>query len=292
MADNLIAGIVTYNPDMKRLKENIDAVYNQVVQLVIVDNSSLNIDSIISLGNEYNKVNLVCNNENLGIAMALNQEMEYAKKHGFEWMLSLDQDSICPENFCEQLMEFCDAEDNIAIVAPVIQDKNMGMVGHCPEGNYGFVRSCITSGAIVNVAAWEECGRYDESMYIDSVDIEFCYRVRKFGYKVLQTPKVLLIHEIGNGRCRRFLIWKVKIMGHTAFRKYYISRNNVYYPLKHKLFLFVIRGYFRNIRNIIFVLLYEDKKKSKLSSIFSGTVDGTLAGLCIDQHKPSSNKSR
>ena len=40
------AGIVTYNPDITRLVENINAIYNQVDNVIIVDNNSKNIAEI------------------------------------------------------------------------------------------------------------------------------------------------------------------------------------------------------------------------------------------------------
>ena len=43
---NIAGGIILYNPDLKRLKENITAVINQVELLFIVDNGSKNINLI------------------------------------------------------------------------------------------------------------------------------------------------------------------------------------------------------------------------------------------------------
>ena len=111
-------------------------------------------------------------------------------------------------------------------------------------------------------------------MFIDSVDFEFCYRVRQAGYQVIQVKEVRLLHEIGNCRKRRFLFWKVNVTSHSAFRKYYIARNNVYYPLKHKLWLLFFRGIFRNIGLCFTVLLYEEDKKNKLRAILDGWHDG------------------
>lgn len=37
-------------------------------------------------------------------------------------------------------------------------------------------------------------------MFIDSVDFEFCYRVRQAGYLVIQSRKLSLDHSIGKGK--------------------------------------------------------------------------------------------
>ena len=43
------AGVVTYNPEIKRLKENISSIQNQVTTVVIFDNGSNNVDNIQKL---------------------------------------------------------------------------------------------------------------------------------------------------------------------------------------------------------------------------------------------------
>ena len=34
-------------------------------------------------------------------------------------------------------------------------------------------------------------GGFDETMFIDFVDFDFCYRLKKEGYEILQTPSVI-----------------------------------------------------------------------------------------------------
>lgn len=268
MNDIITAGIVTFNPDLDRLKENVNAILPQVDKVIIFDNGSINQKSIEL---EYQNSAIIIKSErNVGIAAALNGLMKKSEELGATWMLSLDQDSVCPQNFCEQTRTYLYKEDNFGIVAPVIVDRNVGIVGHNPEKEYKSVRTCITSGAFTRIDVWNKIGGYDESMFIDSVDFEFCYRVRQAGYKVVQVRDVQLLHELGSSEKRRFLFWELDITGHSAFRKYYIARNNVYYPKKHHLWIRFIRGNYRNLKMIVIVLLYEDNKKEKIRSILSG----------------------
>lgn len=120
------------------------------------------------------------------------------------------------------------------------------------------------------LSAWKEIGGYDESMFIDSVDFEYCYRMRKYGYGVIQVRDVRLLHELGKSQRKRIVFWKIDVTGHPAFRKYYIARNNIYYPLKHRLWLRLIRGNLRNIGMLVVTLLYEDDKKNKIIAICRG----------------------
>ncbi|MBE5790337.1 MAG: glycosyltransferase family 2 protein [Clostridiales bacterium] len=269
--DRIYAGIISYNPDVDRLRKNIDSISQQVSAVVVFENGSTQQRYIVE---EFPSVLFLRADRNIGIAGALNQLLRWGKNNDYEWMISLDQDSVCPDGYVENMQRYLQVSMKIGIVAPVIIDRNIGIVGHRPQRQWEEVRTCITSGAFNSIEAWSAVSGYDESMFIDSVDFEYCYRLRKLGYKVIQIRKAQLLHEIGKSQKRRFLFWKVKVNGHCAFRKYYIARNNVYYPLKHKLWLRFLRGNFRNLWLLITVVLYEDDKSEKEKAIRQGWKDG------------------
>ena len=272
--DRIYAGIVTFNPDIERLKQNINAISIQVDQVVVFDNGSDNQEKV---ADAIPTVIIIKSNSNIGIAGALNRLIQWGAEKDYNWMISLDQDSICPENFVGNMTPYLSVEGHIGIAAPVIVDRNIGVVGHNPEKSWSEVRTCITSGSFNNIAAWRDIGGYDESMFIDSVDFEYCYRLRKSGYKVIQVSETQLSHELGESHKRRFAFWNVNVNGHSAFRKYYIARNNVYYPLKHRLWLHFVRGNLRNLWLLLVISLYEDDKKQKRSAVRKGWRDGVKA---------------
>ena len=277
----IYAGIVTFNPDIERLKENVCAICIQVPEVVIFDNGSSNFVDIQENIAVFNNVIMIHSNENIGIAAALNRLMQWGFENNYDWMLSLDQDSVCDASYVNKMKQYLDVEPLLGIVAPVIVDRNVGVVGHNPNKEYCHVNTCITSGAFSKIEYWKQIGEYDESMFIDSVDFEYCYRMRKNGYGVIQVKDVYLLHELGNSVKRRFLFWKIDVTGHSAFRKYYIARNNVYYPKKHHLWIHFIRGNYRNLKMIVIVLLYEDNKKEKIRSILSGWKNAFEKGKMI-----------
>ncbi|MHB8132373.1 MAG: glycosyltransferase, partial [Mobilitalea sp.] len=88
----IAAGIVLFNPNIDRLKKNIDAILPQVEVLYIIDNNSDNIDLIEKYLQNKNTIILQKNSENFGIAKALNQMCNLANLKGFDWILTLDQD--------------------------------------------------------------------------------------------------------------------------------------------------------------------------------------------------------
>lgn len=89
--EHVMAGIVLYNPDIDRLKENIKCILPQVDTLLLVENGSSDTSYINDLTN-INKILMVKNQKSMGIAYALNQILGYGYSHGFKWVLTLDQD--------------------------------------------------------------------------------------------------------------------------------------------------------------------------------------------------------
>lgn len=50
---DVCAGIITYHPDIVRLRENVNAVIDQVQEIFIVDNGSENLKEIEALIEDY-----------------------------------------------------------------------------------------------------------------------------------------------------------------------------------------------------------------------------------------------
>ena len=269
---DISAGIVLFNPDINRLKENISAVIVQCAHVYLVDNGSNNIDEVKKLLNQYNhsKVSVLCNMENQGIAKALNQLASEAQKGGFDWILTLDQDSVAPSNIIEEFEKYTN-NLNTGMLCPVICDRNKGVVVEAKD-NYKEIDECITSGSLLNIKAWRKIGGFDESMFIDGVDFDICYRLRKNGYKILCIQSVVLLHELGRIVYHRFIFWKVLVKNHSAFRKFYIARNTVY--LARKEHTNIIKAILQNVKLFLIVVCYEDDKWKKSKKILQGTIDG------------------
>ena len=269
---DISAGIVLFNPDINRLKENISAVIVQCTHIYLVDNGSNNIDEVKGLLNQYNqsKISILCNLENQGIAKALNQLTTAAQKGGFDWILTLDQDSVAPSNIVEEFEKYT-KNLNAGMLCPVICDRNKGVVIEAKD-RYKEIDECITSGSLLNITAWREIGGFDESMFIDGVDFDICYRLRKNGYKILCIQSVVLLHELGRIEYHRFLFWKVLVKNHSAFRKFYIARNTVY--LARKEHTNIIKAILQNVKLFLIAVCYEDDKWKKSKKILQGTIDG------------------
>lgn len=264
------AGIVLYNPNIIRLKNNIDSISKQVSCVYLQDNGSSNIKEIEELIKAWQNVKLINNPVNKGIAWALNSLCQYALEDQYEWILTLDQDSVCPENIMSVFSKYLNKAD---MLCPKIVDKNYGLLD---GGNLIIepVKECITSGCLLKLASWESIHGFDETMFIDGVDFEFCYRMNQAGMKIYRVNDIVLNHEIGNITVRKFLGFKVIVKNHSAFRKYYIAKNIIYMARKRNNILLIFKGVLQEIKLITIVVLYEDDKKNKLSRIIKGMYDG------------------
>lgn len=262
----MIAGIVAYNPDAKRLLENVLAIYNQVEEVVLVDNGS----SDLSYLNELSSIELtiIKNNDNLGIAKALNQILYYAYEYGYSWAITLDDDSVAPMGLVDEYKCYIN-NDEIGMIVPRILDRNFGMMDDEASeiSNTSFVEMAITSASCVKVSAWKNCKGFCDKLFIDSVDFDFCYRLKECGYKILKTHKVSLIHEVGHSTKVKFMGHEACVFNHSPLRYYYIVRNQAYIGIKHRKPLLWCWSI---IRLFLLVSLYEDNRKAKLSKMLLG----------------------
>ena len=116
--EKIYAGIVTFNPDIERLKENVCAICIQVPEVVIFDNGSSNFVDIQECISVFHNVILFRSDENIGIAAALNRLMQWGFDNKYDWMLSLDQDSVCDASYVNKMKQYLDVEPLLGIVAP------------------------------------------------------------------------------------------------------------------------------------------------------------------------------
>lgn len=273
--DKIAAGIVLYNPEKIRIKENIEAILPQVDLLVLVDNGSSNIKEIEFEFNQFNSIVWIKNRTNLGIAEALNQIVKLCELKKYNWVLTLDQDSVSPPNLVSKYKEYTSLP-NIGIMTPKIIDRNtIDRSELIKDGaEYEYVSKCITSASLINIQLCRNLDYFDVKMFIDLVDFEYCIRVRKAGYKILRANKVALIHQLGNLKVYNIFGKDINVTNHSVIRNYYHARNAVYYLKKHNDYVSSKDIYLRLCIKIIKILIFEKSKIPKLRAILSGVKTG------------------
>lgn len=284
MKDLIVAGIVLYNPDISRLTENINAIINQVDYVILADNGSDNRVLFPQALPDSDKIITIYSPENKGIAWALNRIFERALELEAAWVLTLDQDSVCPPDIVNDYRAYLASQGSrsegidepaeyIGILCPTIADKNAGVI----EGGHTDARPtrrCITSGALTSCRGWVAIHGFDEKMFIDGVDFDYCDRLWQAGYQVIRVGSIRLTHELGHMTTHHFLFSTVKVQNHSALRKYYIVRNRFYLSRKQGKPLAVLGSFCFVIKFSATILLFEQDKKSKIRAVLRGMRDG------------------
>jgi len=274
MLDKVLVGIVTFNPDIRRLKENIAAVNMQIKNVLIIDNGSKNFKEFKLLLPK--TITLLRYSSNMGIAKALCQIMDYAKRNNYIWVLTLDQDSVIESGLLDEYCKYAIRNEfqDVGMFSCLIRDRNFKEEKQEKQiENVIEITYCITSAAFTNVEKYYNTSGYDESFFIDAVDFDICYSLRECGYRVCRINFIGLYHEVGHGENRKFL-WKEIVVYHQKpFRIYYLARNTILMNRKHKKMFPKHLMMMKELALFIRILLYENEKSNKMKQFWNGIVD-------------------
>lgn len=190
--------------------------------------------------------------QNLGIAAALNRGIEYAGQLRLDLVFTFDQDSRYSVPLLEGLMEAFtrlrpSCPDGLA-VGPLPRHKDSGasylrrrdrlrlgtlaLFGSRPT--LLRVGELITSGLLSDMATYRRVGLYREDLFIDFVDYEWCWRLRRQGGCCAVGVQTCLPHLVGQGEVRFTLGMKRG----APQRLYYLFRNGLYLALSGKMPLY------------------------------------------------------
>jgi rhamnosyltransferase len=269
------AVVVLYFPDHD-VYDNIMSYHDQVDLVILVDNSDTPASSLVQLFSGDSRVISINNGTNLGIAVALNQGAREAQAHDCSFLLTMDQDSRANPGMVDILKDlfFSKYLDRLAIAAPF----HLTSIGTAPDTytpNYKECDSVWTSGNLLSLTVFEAAGSFEEKLFIDFVDHEYCLRLKRLGYRVIQSNRAVLHHVIGNNlRSINLLSKPIVISNHSPLRRYYIMRNRLWvaanYP-EFKRFIWIDRR--RIFAEIVTILLCEDRKIEKFRMMIAGLHD-------------------
>ena len=259
--DEVVGVVVTYNPDIELLSRNLGALTQQVSRVLLYDNASKNQDEIIELVKTFPNVKLFANAENLGLPINYNRAMKEANS---EWLLTMDQDSVLPNNYIECASKYFH-ENDIAIICPSESESDS------PDS---FVERCVSSGSLNRLSTLKALGGFDESMFIDMVDFDYCKTVTEHGYKIFRLNNCVMEHHVGQAKFVSVFGKQVMIFNHSPIRKYYYFRNSIYYARKHGLTFRGNRKYYEALLKGIILLCYEKETLRKIFMSLKGLIDG------------------
>lgn len=283
MKEKISAVIVLYNPNLKDLIKNLDLVLaNGCNDAYLINNSKYDIDL-----QEFHNVNIINLNKNIGIAAAQNIGMNLAFKNGAEYILQFDQDSIIhPEMIFRLLNSYKSLIDegiNVGLISPQTVDKDTNefdmprlFKGKIILSDHLFeVPMTLSSGTLISKSIYEKLGGMMDNLFIDLVDFEYCWRVRRLGFKVVLDKSAILYHKLGEGN--KSFLGLIKYGIPAPFRHYYAIRNSIflilYYPAP---FFWKISTSVKIMLKFMFYPFLLDNGYKRLIYMSRGFKDGVL----------------
>ena len=273
------AAVILYKPDSEITYRLIESVLPQVDVLCIIDNSPL--PTVLNISKD--KLHYHHFPSNIGIAAAHNIGLRDLSASGCEFGLLLDQDSQIDEDFVFRLSSLLVAskvnkQPLVAIGPRIICSFSEKTVKPRVQREIFVyedlvcVTQIISSGMMIDLSKLELVGFKDESLFIDGVDHEWCWRASTCDYMVAIAEKIEMVHRLGDARSKfAGVTYKVG----SPIRLYYQFRN---------ILLLTRRGYVPNYwktRNL-FVLpirffansLLQNQKRKRIKYMLCGLWDG------------------
>ena len=294
MQGEIAVGIVLFNPDNEdRVQKGLTSILKQVERVYIFDNSTKKHSITFPT-----KVIYITENENKGIAYALNRIVEKAEADGYTWVVTMDQDSVMPNGLIKAYEEHIH-DNTIGIICPQVIDSRRSYMEIKREPAEEFINYCITSASCTNLEGWKCVGGFDEWLFIDLVDNDFCKRIIASEYKILRLNNLVLDQEFGKiipkgERVQKFWNREAKTLHNDNFGKlgysksvspmrvYYTCRNILY--VNKKLKRYGKTGYKENYNCNGFVgflicfvfpsIFRSNKKITIVKNVLKGFVDG------------------
>lgn len=268
-SSGIAAVVVLYRPGPD-LADGILSYIDQVDVLYAVDNSETCDSDTANTLAALEKVIYLPNHDNLGVARGLNIGAQRALEDGYRLLLTMDQDSKAAPDMLTRMLDCLEGTENerIGIVAPF---HLTGAGRTPPDIECSDVMTPMTSGCLLNLAAYLEVGPFADELFIDFVDNEFCLRLRKHGWQVLRANRAMLVHNVGD--IRKF--GPFIATNHGPLRRYYKTRNRFHVFVKY---VFDFPGHclfdlVRLMKEIASIVLFETEKWSKLSMMWRGLKD-------------------
>ena len=225
----VLAVVIVYEPDMELLQNNINAFINDVDRLMIWDNTPGGTNH--KMFNEFGQDKFLFqgNGKNVGISKALNYALRYACKEGFDYLLTMDQDSVWHDFSAFKKAVIKKNEHEECICGPYAGID-------VPQGKSGFElnRWQITSGMLVKTNLLMTIGGYNEAFMVDCVDIELCLRAKANGYNSYYCYEGFLQQRYGTPSKTIFLGKERNYIYYSPFRVRGILRGHIFLNRKYK----------------------------------------------------------
>ncbi|WP_225767944.1 glycosyltransferase family 2 protein [Inquilinus sp. Marseille-Q2685] len=292
------AVVVLFHPTAEQIARAVE-LRRHCDDLVVVDNTPQPDNRLAILFEEHDITFINEMNKN-GIAGAHNRGLTIQFERGADAVALIDQDSVMPADYFPVMREICTTLGSQPFMAgprifeevaqqylPILESNGISLRQIDIDTNATTQRCAflIASGCMISRTAFAKLGPLDEKLFIDHVDIEYCFRARACDVPLYTTPALTLSHRLADLRRHKLGPFRMMTVNHPWYRRYYNARNAVHllfrygrrYPIVSMLNLLTLR-------EIFCVALLEDAKLAKLTGILMGIVDGLSGRLGPLEH--------
>ncbi len=245
--------IVNYNTEYltrQTLQSIYDRKYNIDYEVYVVDNSSAD-NSVKMIQNEFPQVKLIISERNLGFSKANNLALKQVKG---KYVLLLNSDTVLLDDCLEKCIKYIENNKEVGALGCKVLLEN-GVLDHaCKRGfptpkaslyymlkldklypksskfgkytlNYmsedeiNEVDAITGAFMMVRREVIAQVGTLDESFFMYGEDIDWCYRIKEVGWKIVYYPKAKIIHCKGGSSQKKR--WKLIYEFHKAMYLFY-----------------------------------------------------------------------
>ncbi len=264
----------------------------QVDKLILVDNGSgvktqaKITEFAVSIGFE-----TLLLEENLGVAAAQNCGIKRAREAGCSHVLLLDQDSSPQPGMVHALSrtlaDLIAQGIGVAAVGPQLVDRRtgkrtpfvlvrmFGVTRHAyKQGEELAVATdfLISSGMMIPLSVIDCVGLPEEELFVDNVDLEWCFRARSKCYRLFGVGDAHMEHAVGDHvtTLGRYVIYR-----HGPTRQYYMMRNRiVLYQRSYSPWGWVVQDFIRLLIKIIVFSIVIPPRRQNIKMMMMGVRDG------------------
>lgn len=254
--------IVTWNSE-NEIGNCLSSIYSKVscsFEVIVVDNNSS--DTTLEIVKKFPKIKIIANSENLKFARGTNQGLEIAQGR---FKMLLNPDTILLEGSIEKLMDFLEKNEEVGAVAPKLLNLDKSIQPSCrcfptfstlffevfllsslfPKSNFfssykmpNFLhnKTCQVeqpqgAALLVRSEVFEEIGLLDEKFAMFFNDVDFCFRIKKAGWKIYFIADSEVLHVKGAS------IYKVRKEMIEALHESFFDYLKKHYPQEKLLLL-------------------------------------------------------
>ncbi len=291
-AHSVCAVIVTYHPNLPRLRVLLEVSLPQVSHLVVVDNGSdERVLASIQTWAENDGFSVIGLGENAGVAAAQNQGISWARAQGCSHVLMFDQDSVPSSGMVQKLLGALDemraSVTTVAATGPRLIDRRTGKsTPFVRFGLLGVTRQAwraetsrlietdflVSSGMLIPMEILDRVGLPEEGLFIDNVDMEWCFRARDMGLSLYGVYDAVMEHSVGDEIIQ---LGNYAIYLHNPLRQYYIMRNRILlYQRSYSPWGWIVQDFARMLFKLMAFSLFFPPRRQNIAMMLKGIRDG------------------